>query len=252
MTLSNQTDARKRERRLWRLGTIATIVIGIVVWWNVTYPSGTWRYKETVTVETPEGLKSGSAVREVREFVEPGILGVVTHAVANVKGEAVVVDLGARGVLFAIMRGYWLGEDYEHEIVREVFPVPKEYGIDAQAGVRHRRSLSTGTKTLRPMQYPVLLTFKNFQDVRSVDYVLNVDVSSEHSDTGMGTITEDRFEQVFGAGVHLHSITIEMTDESVTEAVSPLLPPFDHLGELHDSLPYGDPRWITLNDFIER
>ena len=28
------------------------------------YVSGTWRYRITVEVETPEGLKSGSAVRE--------------------------------------------------------------------------------------------------------------------------------------------------------------------------------------------
>jgi len=36
-----------------------------VVAMDDSYVSGTWRYKMTVVVETPEGIKSGSAVREV-------------------------------------------------------------------------------------------------------------------------------------------------------------------------------------------
>jgi hypothetical protein len=42
------------------------IILAMSVWaLNEKPPSGTWRYKMTVEVETPEGIKSGLAVREV-------------------------------------------------------------------------------------------------------------------------------------------------------------------------------------------
>src|SRR6218665_2890440 len=62
------------------------------------------RYKMTVTVETPEGIKTGSAVREAGRYTEPSILpdqGGVFYRVIG--GEAVVVDLAERGVLFALI-----------------------------------------------------------------------------------------------------------------------------------------------------
>ena len=43
---------------------LAVVGVGYVACAEM-FPSGTWRYKMTVTVETPEGIKTGSAVREV-------------------------------------------------------------------------------------------------------------------------------------------------------------------------------------------
>ena len=41
------------------------LLIGSLVLWNANHPSGTWRYKVTVEIETPEGVKSGSAIRQL-------------------------------------------------------------------------------------------------------------------------------------------------------------------------------------------
>lgn len=40
------------------IAVIAILVLGVAVWWKVSFSSGTWRYKMTVTVETPEGDRS--------------------------------------------------------------------------------------------------------------------------------------------------------------------------------------------------
>ncbi|RXR28273.1 hypothetical protein [Sphingobium fluviale] len=72
------------------------------------FSNETIRYKMTVTVETPEGIKTGSAVREAIRYTEPSILPDQGGTFYNItKGEAVVVDLGHRGVLFVLIGGEW-------------------------------------------------------------------------------------------------------------------------------------------------
>src|SRR4051812_10059597 len=86
------------------------VLAALIIGWNIAYPSGTWHYKMTVTVETPEGIKTGSAVRAVTVHLVPR-LSLEVHPTIEVKGEAVAVDLGRRGVLFALMRGGLRGDD---------------------------------------------------------------------------------------------------------------------------------------------
>ena len=61
-----------------------------------------YRYRLTLDVETPEGAKTGSSVIEVRTW-ETHFEGKRTNH--EVRGQAVVVDLGARGLLFALLAG---------------------------------------------------------------------------------------------------------------------------------------------------
>lgn len=42
----------------------------------------------------------------------------------EVKGEAIVVDLGQRGVLFALLRGQTLGSDYSKYVLFKAIPSP--------------------------------------------------------------------------------------------------------------------------------
>jgi hypothetical protein len=60
-----------------------------------------YRYKMTVEVETPQGLRSGSSVIEVR--TSGGGLTNTGGIQSRVQGEAVAVDLGSRGALFALL-----------------------------------------------------------------------------------------------------------------------------------------------------
>lgn len=102
------------------------------------YPSTKIRYKMTVEVETPEGIKTGSAVREISMVSRPMLLGESndTH-VKFEKGEAVVVDLGQRGVLFAT-----LGSSMDDGIAAllNAFPSDCPEGNYSRCGIRHYSS----------------------------------------------------------------------------------------------------------------
>ncbi len=162
--------------------------------------SDSWRYKMTVTVETPEGIKTGSAVREVS--VTHGLaLTPQMHNIPKLKGEAVIINLGQRGVLFALLKGATLGEDYGADI-----PVYALGGRDKK-----------GKAELPPALYPMFVHFRNLNDPKTLENVISVSSNGRLSDTGK--VTEDRMEEIFGKGVRLEEVKIESTDEPVTHLI---------------------------------
>lgn len=189
-------------------GYLVTFEVGDI------YVSGTWRYKMTVAVETPEGLKTGSAVREISNS-DSSLAFELTQSVnpGELKGEAVVVDLGSRGKLFALLSGYKRGPDYAEDVVFDVFPY--DGGYSTAAGIRHYRSLKDAKATLTPTDYPVLVMFKDIKDPKTVTSVLEMETENQGYPKQF-RIKADHFEELFGKGVKLKEITIEMTDEKVT------------------------------------
>lgn len=167
--------------------------------------SGTWRYKITVTVDTPEGVKTGFAVREVSVTERVPLLPQV-RADVKVKGEAVAVDLGKRGVLFALLRSEQ-SVDHAQEIVYGAFPFAEDYPISNEGSqtaeaIRYYRSLKGAKAVLKSDNYPMLVRFTDITNPKTVE---KVDPAS--------------LEASFGKGVKLEGITIEMTDEEVTVGV---------------------------------
>jgi hypothetical protein len=165
--------------------------------------SDSWRYKMTVEVETPEGLKTGSAVREVTVHhglkLTPEMLPQV-----DLKGEAVVVDLGKRGILFVLNSG-----DYGTDILFKMFP-----GNDKQ-----------GKVTITPNLYP---NFAKFLDVNKPTSVENVRAENDQIIDQLRKYDPYRrmvsFEDAFGAGVKLKTVTIEITSEPITWGIEKYLP----------------------------
>jgi hypothetical protein len=195
--------------------------------WDTVYPSGTLRYKMTVSVETPEGIKTGSAVREIYFYRTPQLVPDASPWIAGVsKGEAVVVDLGKRGVLFALMRGL-VGRDtdYGHDIIPNAFPPPDAANDIScchftKEGVRYYRTLKIGFTTLDIKEYPEFVRFRDLKDPKTVENVLDMGKIDEH---GNYTIKADHFEEMFGKGVKLKEITIEVTDAPVTTGIDKYL-----------------------------
>lgn len=218
---------------------VAVIVIaGVRVAWGIVYPSGTWRYKLTVEVETPEGVRVGSAVREVGGRYSPELFGQYSLHVGLVRGEAVVVDLGERGVLFALNRTYKRGWSGGHTIVYDAFPNAQARDADM---ISYYSSLKAGPIELPAESYPVLVRFRDPQDPGSVEDLLEMhpcpDMHGRHSPL---CIKYDRFAEAFGEGVKLKSIMIEMKSAPVIMGVvEKYLPP-----------PDGKPHLYTRDDFI--
>lgn len=86
-------------------GFIIILAFSVLLVFGISYIASipqTFRYKITVEIETPEGIKTGSAVREVRisnnlaKYVNPDVRSLTYRVI----GEAVSIDLGEHGILF--------------------------------------------------------------------------------------------------------------------------------------------------------
>jgi len=179
------------------------LLIILVAWgaYNLAYPSATWRYRTTVQVETPEGIKTGSSVREVLVKSAPKLLP-EAGGVVKVIGEAVVVDLGKRGVLFALMKNKKFSSDYGYKIL---FDALKLQGPRSPEGIRRYQHLEKKRIILQEEQYPLLVRFLDLNNQRSVRSV-------------------GSFENAFGEGVRLKEISIEITNDAVTWKIKKWLP----------------------------
>jgi hypothetical protein len=189
------------------------LIVSVIAAWNLNHISGTWHYKMTVTVETPEGIKTGYAVREVGNSASRHKIGGTPESTPRIhhKGEAVVVDLGARGKLFAILSGYRLGVDHSKLIFYYSFG-----GYTTFDGVKKLNSLPVGTKVTLPIKdYPVFVAFKDINDPKSVTPVLKIESVTQSGQDDF-QITENHMEELFGKGVRLKDVAIEITDEKVT------------------------------------
>ena len=174
-----------------RLTGVFLLLVGLGGWLHVEYPWGTWRYRVTVVVDTPEGVKSGSAVREVRVHTEPGLLGVSKQGVSRQVGEAVVVDFGEKGALFVLPM---------KEEITYAFPFNKGVGVLAPEGIRFYNGLQPGAKAPLPRdKFPRLVMFEDLKDPKSVKMV-----------------DPDALSETFGKGVVLKDISAEITNDPVT------------------------------------
>lgn len=222
------------------------IIIAMYVGYEAYFNHGSWNYKLTLVVETPEGQVVGSAVRKISAYREPIILQFLpsaSYAHVDVKGEAVVVDLGQRGVLFALLKANNEGNgDAEHMVFNEFpFHWKDDSGQNhigggelTSEGIRYYRSLQA-KKEIDLEKLPMLVRFRDINDPKTIELV-----------------DPNNLEKSFGRGVKLVSATLEMTDDSVTEGVQKYMPPFDEQTsylEWFRALPYGDFRGIGPYDF---
>jgi hypothetical protein len=148
-----------------------------------------WNRKLTVTVTTPAGEVSGAAVQgetlssKKGWFTPPEASG----SSYGQSGEAVVVEVAPGRYLFAL-RGV------PPDSFKIFFPgkAPLEVREQLKA-LREAREVPRG-------EYPLLVTFTDINDPKTVNQVDPADLAAS-----------------FGPGFSLKSITLEITDEKVTE-----------------------------------
>ncbi len=175
------------------------------------YVSGEWRYKITIAIETPEGIKKGSAVREVSNSASSIKLGFPeSHNSADVRGEAVVIDLGEKGLVFGIISKRSQRELYE--------AFPSKAGATTVEGIKHFNSLPIGKKSFIVNNTLTLVRFSDITDPKTIEIVYNNRLQD-------GKKAVDKLDEIFGHGVLLSSVEIELTNEDITKgAINNLLP----------------------------
>lgn len=165
------------------------------------------RYKMVVEVETPEGVKTGFAVREIGLAKERGLVGIDV----KFRGEAVAVDLPGGQTLFAVLRGGDGYVDYGTHIGgrAEVWGKSPDKARDAPVELYPTAPETAGLKHIDPL--PMLVWFGDPADPASVVLIDPSDLAAS-----------------FGPGVKLKQITIEATGDPVTIGINKRLRWLDH------------------------
>jgi hypothetical protein len=186
---------------------LATLCAGCS-WFDDT-PS--YRYRLTVEVDTPEGLKTGSSVIEVdTRTVRPGSSPASVGVSLRARGEAVVVDLPDGRTLFALLQS---SEDsqWAARVMLVLAPKSREPFVEqfdnmmelyGKGPIALPRMWPAVGHLPRRSAYPMLVIFGDLDDPASVEEV-----------------DPDNLAAHFGEGVALRRITVEMTDDPVTSGI---------------------------------
>jgi hypothetical protein len=166
-------------------------------------PDASYRYKLTISVETPEGLKTGSNVVELDFFKswsgEP-------H---RTYGQALVLDLGASGMLVALLSQQkeeaWEQDDPKYMILKKCGG--DERNILGPIDIAQRISACKSAYPLALSELPDILLLKNAKDPASASVV-------DPGNPG----------DVLGSNVVIRAATIQVTQEPLTHGVDEHLP----------------------------
>jgi hypothetical protein len=162
--------------------------------------SQTWRQKLRVVVATPAGAVAGEAVAEgfIIEVKGMAALGRGEGVSGRItQGEATVVDLGDGRYLFALLGPNDASWYLPFHTFLNGFPSPK---WETYVKAAHEFALVKGPQAVPPLKYPLLVTFGDINNPKTVKQVDPANLAAS-----------------FGPGYALKSITLEITDEPVTE-----------------------------------
>jgi hypothetical protein len=199
-----------------------TRIIGYLL---LLIPAGFWlmyavnteviRYRMTVEVQTPGGMRSGSSVIEVRyvnEAFVPGFPGGVQKA--YVRGEAVVIEIGEGKTLFALLTSGLRGEgvDWVRYVRHNTQP-------------KHAHPVAGQTGVLTAPNRPTMVTFSDLTNPASAKVVF--------ADASQGN-SVDNMAVAFGPGHALGAVTTTYVDPGrrITQ-IWPL-----------NLLPFTSPQWL--------
>ena len=199
-------------RRIWghTLGRIALILSLIAVGFYgcvaLSFPQASVRYRMTIEVEADGMVHTGSGVIEATYRLDPNWLPSSRHVSSGARGEAVTVDLGSRGLLFALDRGQPGGRGFPPDLVVGAFGLMNGTGGMTRNDLRKIARL-TGRLVLEPKYLPFLVRFLDPSDPRTIE---QVDPSN--------------LAATFGPGVALKPVTIEITTDPITRGIEKYLP----------------------------
>ncbi|MBA4036692.1 MAG: hypothetical protein C0480_19055 [Bradyrhizobium sp.] len=154
------------------LGITGALIVSAVMYVKMTasHPSVTVRYRVTLEAQVDGELKTASGVREVTYRKQLGLAS--QHELSiGFRGEAIALDLGSRGTLFALLKEGRDSRSGPEWIVLRAFdfdggslPRPVELGIEQVSRLLGKREL--------PMDsLPFLVRFRDVNDPTTVEAV---------------------------------------------------------------------------------
>jgi hypothetical protein len=166
-----------------------------------------FRYRMTVEVETPQGLRSGSSVVQVTTREGTGIPD--TRLSVRIRGQAVAIDMPGGKPLFALIRTEQSLQGAAGFAFAALMPVMEVKGGDGKAFFANLRLLSRKKQIgeLPRANYPMMVTFANINDPKTVEKV-----------------DPDNLRAQFGEGTRIRRITIQITDDKIDNGIERRFP----------------------------
>jgi hypothetical protein len=213
---------------------IAGVALGAWFLWRLTYPAFDWNQKLTLVVETPGGEITGSSVSSMRATMGPGLFMDSPSIGVAFVGEAAFVEVAPGRYLFALVSNGpgWASDTFAPIAVERSF-TGRMFMIEGSRG--------DPAKDIPQDRWPVLVTFDDITRPETVRSVNPEDLAA-----------------VFGEGVRLKAVTLEITEEAVTEGPLDALLPWLETYPEAALLPKIDPNDWSLRatlrpgDFIRR
>lgn len=176
------------------LAIVAAIYV-VASWFGPQYE---WRQKLTVTIDTPNGVKSGSAVTEVKIY-HNRIFKDGAEWQRYLSGEATVVDLGGGSFLFALLETP-ADQNFMDRLAQNVI-----FDVNTPSTGEEMFQRITNTRGILDVpanRYPMLVTFENLNKPESV-----VEVRTEN------------ISKVLGQSYAIRAITLEIVHDDVTVGI---------------------------------
>ncbi|MDP3197303.1 hypothetical protein [Tabrizicola sp.] len=179
---------------------VVAAVVAALTWVVVSQGRYSWHQKLTITVETPAGELSASAVSAVswrKHWIRWDGMGWSW----DLTGEAVVIEVMPGRYLFALLKGAGTTE-YMGSVAAASIAGREGRVLDQAlfSEVHYRSNRARGVIMVPEYQYPMLVTFDDITNPETVQEVNPEDLAA-----------------VFGEGVRLKAVTLEITEEAVTE-----------------------------------
>jgi hypothetical protein len=202
-------------------GFAMLLAIVPLVLWAYRGDTNTVRSRLTLVVETPEGERSGSSVSQ-RTILSPGprnrAIGFGSLSTTGEDGEAVVVDLGSYGLLFATLASETALRSGRTSMYNgNLLPFPQQKFLgEVGTGIWEKDQFSAYLDELNrrkpkgelPIKdLPMLVRFRDPNDPSSVERVNPLNLAAN-----------------FGPGVTLRQAFLEITDEPLTRGIETRLP----------------------------
>jgi hypothetical protein len=167
------------------------------------FGGNSYRFKMTVEVDTPQGVRMGSSVYAVSAGNKTKLTSEEGSRYMSVEGEAVAVDIAPGKTLFALLKTSAHYEDMGSLSMQALDPLfTQKYDTVESAA---RIAAGDGIRSpadVAPSDYSMLVTFTDMADPKSVTRVEPADLAAS-----------------FGPGVKLRRITVAVTDAAVTSGI---------------------------------
>jgi hypothetical protein len=188
---------------------VLLVIGGVIVWWQVTYPSYSYRYRLTLTIQVDNEVHTGSSVIEIVWSGGPPIGDVGTYH-PSIRGQAALVDLGKHGAVVAslIAPSYAGRKKVEWpEGVNAIFLVPYAFGIAGGNEVLPQLQRLTGRRDLAVDNMPRLIWFSDLSDPKTARKISPGEIS-----------------KVIGANAQMVGATVEITSDPIVIDINKKLP----------------------------